>query len=82
LSWFTEYTNSNYFKGVNERRGSTGSNAPSEVSRSEVTARAKRAGDSQKDQQKNYYKVVYENKEVNKLLQMLGTAISATKAVR
>ena len=35
-----------------------------------------------REKPKNYYKVVYENKEVNKLLQMLGTAISATKAVR
>lgn len=66
-----------------ERRGSVASNAPSELSRSDVATRGKSKADNShiREQPKNYYKVVYENKEVNKLLQMLGTAISATKAV-
>ena len=67
-----------------ERRGSIASNAPSELSRSDVATRGKSKADTNniREKAKNYYKVVYENKEVNKLLQMLGTAISATKAVR
>ncbi|KAF6020163.1 DNAH5 [Bugula neritina] len=65
-----------------ERRGSVASNAPSEVSRSDVATRAKgkSEGSHVREQSKSYYKVVFENKEVNKLLQMLGTAISSTKA--
>ena len=53
------------------------------MSRSDVATRAKGKMDGShiREQPKNYYKVVFENKEVNKLLQMLGTAISATKAV-
>lgn len=66
-----------------ERRGSVTSNAPSEMSRSEMATRGKGKTDTAhvREQPKNYYKVVFENKEVNKLLQMLGTAISSTKAV-
>lgn len=65
-----------------DRRASIVSNAPSEVSRSDVATRGgKGRADNIKEMPKNYYKVVYENKEVNKLLQMLGTAISSTKAV-
>lgn len=66
-----------------ERRGSIASNAPSELSRSDVATRPKGKSEAShiREQPKNYYKIVFENKEVNKLLQMLGTAISSTKAV-
>lgn len=61
------------------------SNAPSELSRSDIATRGggrgKADGSHIREQLKNYYKVVYENKEVNKLLQMLGTSISSTKGV-
>lgn len=71
-----------YISAGADRRGSVASNAPSEVSRSEVATRKGKMDSSHvREQPKSYYKVVYENKEVNKLLQMLGTAISSTKAV-
>lgn len=67
-----------------DRRASVVSNAPSEMSRSDIATRGGKGkidGSHIREQPKNYYKVVYENKEVNKLLQMLGTSISSTKGV-
>ena len=77
------------YTGVEQRRNSLVSNAPSESSRSDLGTRGAKKGEDDKQvtfqvqlQPKNYYKNVSEHKEITKLVSLLSTSINSTKKVR
>jgi dynein heavy chain len=68
------------------RRNSVVSNAPSDTSRSDTLSRSGRFKEEEKPvsfqvqpQPKNFFQRVQENKEINKLVSLLSTAINSTK---
>ena len=69
-----------------ERRASVTSNAPSEGSKSDITTRTGKDLDSDeqkgtfvREQPRNYFKSVSENKEVSRLVSLLSTSINSNK---